>query len=31
VRFYTRVKTATARRPKGGVRENADFVIPTMK
>ncbi|MGZ5938214.1 MAG: hypothetical protein ACXWLK_12540, partial [Rhizomicrobium sp.] len=31
VRFYTRVKTVTARWPKGGVRENASFVIPTMK
>jgi malonate-semialdehyde dehydrogenase (acetylating)/methylmalonate-semialdehyde dehydrogenase len=31
VRFYTRVKTVTARWPKGGVRENADFNIPTMK
>ena len=31
VRFYTRVKTVTARWPKGGVRENANFVIPTMK
>ncbi len=31
VRFYTRVKTVTARWPKGGVRENADFVIPTMR
>jgi len=30
VRFYTRVKTVTARWPKGGVRENASFVIPTM-
>jgi hypothetical protein len=25
------VKTVTARWPKGGVRENASFVIPTMK
>ena len=25
VRFYTRVKTVTARWPKGGVRENAEF------
>jgi len=31
VRFYTKVKTVTARWPKGGVRENASFVIPTMK
>jgi len=31
VRFYTRVKTVTQRWPKGGVRENASFVIPTMK
>jgi len=31
VRFYTRVKTVTARWPKGGVRENPNFVIPTMK
>jgi malonate-semialdehyde dehydrogenase (acetylating)/methylmalonate-semialdehyde dehydrogenase len=31
VRFYTRIKTVTARWPKGGVRENASFVIPTMK
>jgi len=31
VRFYTRVKTVTARWPKGGVRENPDFVIPTMR
>ncbi|HEY5239658.1 MAG TPA: CoA-acylating methylmalonate-semialdehyde dehydrogenase [Rhizomicrobium sp.] len=31
VRFYTRVKTVTARWPKGGVRENPDFNIPTMK
>ena len=31
VRFYTRVKTVTARWPKGGVRENSSFVIPTMK
>jgi len=30
VRFYTRVKTVTQRWPKGGVRENASFVIPTM-
>ena len=31
VRFYTRVKTVTARWPKGGVREKADFNIPTMR
>jgi len=31
VRFYTRVKTVTQRWPKGGVRENPSFVIPTMK
>ena len=31
VRFWTRVKTVTQRWPKGGVRENASFVIPTMK
>ncbi|HSZ74020.1 MAG TPA: CoA-acylating methylmalonate-semialdehyde dehydrogenase [Rhizomicrobium sp.] len=31
VRFYTRVKTVTARWPKGGVRENPNFIIPTMK
>jgi malonate-semialdehyde dehydrogenase (acetylating)/methylmalonate-semialdehyde dehydrogenase len=31
VRFYTRIKTVTARWPKGGVRENPSFVIPTMK
>ncbi|HEX4860834.1 MAG TPA: CoA-acylating methylmalonate-semialdehyde dehydrogenase [Rhizomicrobium sp.] len=31
VRFYTRVKTVTQRWPKGGVREKADFNIPTMK
>jgi len=31
VRFWTRVKTITQRWPKGGVRENASFVIPTMK
>jgi malonate-semialdehyde dehydrogenase (acetylating)/methylmalonate-semialdehyde dehydrogenase len=30
VRFWTRVKTVTQRWPKGGVRENASFVIPTM-
>ena len=31
VRFYTRVKTVTQRWPKGGVRENPDFNIPTMR
>jgi malonate-semialdehyde dehydrogenase (acetylating)/methylmalonate-semialdehyde dehydrogenase len=31
VRFYTHIKTVTQRWPKGGVRENASFVIPTMK
>ncbi|HEY4113958.1 MAG TPA: CoA-acylating methylmalonate-semialdehyde dehydrogenase [Rhizomicrobium sp.] len=31
VRFYTKVKTVTARWPKGGVREHPDFNIPTMK
>jgi malonate-semialdehyde dehydrogenase (acetylating)/methylmalonate-semialdehyde dehydrogenase len=31
VRFYTKIKTVTARWPKGGVREGASFVIPTMK
>ena len=31
VRFFTRVKTVTQRWPKGGVRENPDFVIPTMR
>jgi malonate-semialdehyde dehydrogenase (acetylating)/methylmalonate-semialdehyde dehydrogenase len=31
VRFFTRIKTVTQRWPKGGVRENASFVIPTMK
>jgi malonate-semialdehyde dehydrogenase (acetylating)/methylmalonate-semialdehyde dehydrogenase len=30
VRFYTRLKTVTARWP-GGVRSEADFVMPTMK
>ena len=29
VRFFTRLKTVTARWPKG-VRENPDFTIPTM-
>jgi malonate-semialdehyde dehydrogenase (acetylating)/methylmalonate-semialdehyde dehydrogenase len=31
VRFWTKIKTVTQRWPKGGVRENASFVIPTMK
>ena len=31
VRFFTKIKTVTARWPKGGVREGASFVIPTMK
>jgi malonate-semialdehyde dehydrogenase (acetylating)/methylmalonate-semialdehyde dehydrogenase len=31
VRFWTKVKTVTQRWPKGGVRENPDFNIPTMK
>jgi malonate-semialdehyde dehydrogenase (acetylating)/methylmalonate-semialdehyde dehydrogenase len=31
VRFWTKVKTVTQRWPKGGVRENASFVIPTMR
>ncbi len=31
VRFFTRIKTVTQRWPKGGVREKADFNIPTMK
>ena len=31
VRFYTRIKTVTQRWPKGGLRENPSFVIPTMK
>src|SRR5438270_3700529 len=30
VRFFTRVKTVTQRWPRGGVRENSDFAIPTM-
>jgi malonate-semialdehyde dehydrogenase (acetylating)/methylmalonate-semialdehyde dehydrogenase len=30
VRFWTKIKTVTQRWPKGGVRENASFVIPTM-
>jgi len=31
VRFFTRVKTVTQRWPRGGVRENPDFAIPTMR
>ena len=31
VRFYTRIKTVTQRWPKGGVRENPNFLIPTMR
>lgn len=31
VRFYTKVKTVTARWPKGGGNDLASFVIPTMK
>ncbi|HEY8950607.1 MAG TPA: CoA-acylating methylmalonate-semialdehyde dehydrogenase [Rhizomicrobium sp.] len=31
VRFWTKIKTVTQRWPKGGVRENADFNIPTMR
>ncbi len=31
VRFFTKLKTVTARWPRGGVRDGADFVIPTMK
>ncbi|MFP3942677.1 MAG: CoA-acylating methylmalonate-semialdehyde dehydrogenase [Alphaproteobacteria bacterium] len=31
VRFFTRIKTVTQRWPRGGVRDGADFVIPTMK
>ncbi|MBI1210200.1 MAG: CoA-acylating methylmalonate-semialdehyde dehydrogenase [Alphaproteobacteria bacterium] len=31
VRFFTKIKTVTARWPKGGVREGASFVIPTMR
>ena len=30
VRFYTKTKTVTARWP-SGVKEGAEFVIPTMK
>ncbi|HEY7976855.1 MAG TPA: CoA-acylating methylmalonate-semialdehyde dehydrogenase, partial [Rhizomicrobium sp.] len=31
VRFWTKIKTVTQRWPKGGVRENVDFNIPTMR
>ncbi len=31
VKFYTRIKTVTARWPAMGVRSGADFTIPTMK
>ncbi len=31
VKFYTRIKTVTARWPSAGVRSGADFTIPTMK
>ena len=31
VRFFTKIKTVTARWPKGGVREGSSFVIPTMR
>ena len=31
VRFWTKIKTVTQRWPKGGVRENPDFNIPTMR
>jgi len=30
VRFYTKVKTVTARWPKG-LRDDAGFVMPTMR
>ena len=30
IRFYTRTKTVTARWP-SGVKEGAEFVIPTMR
>jgi malonate-semialdehyde dehydrogenase (acetylating)/methylmalonate-semialdehyde dehydrogenase len=30
VRFYTKVKTVTARWPKG-LREGSSFVMPTMR
>jgi len=31
LRFWTKIKTVTQRWPKGGVRENPDFNIPTMR
>src|SRR5258705_1532644 len=31
VRFFTKIKTVTARWPKGGVREGSNFNIPTMR
>ena len=31
MRFWTKIKTVTQRWPKGGVRENPDFNIPTMR
>lgn len=31
VKFYTKIKTVTARWPAIGVRSGADFTIPTMK
>ncbi len=31
VRFFTKIKTVTARWPKGGAREGSSFVIPTMR
>ncbi len=31
VKFYTKIKTVTARWPSAGVRMGADFTIPTMK
>ncbi|MFZ5835066.1 MAG: CoA-acylating methylmalonate-semialdehyde dehydrogenase [Pseudomonadota bacterium] len=31
VKFYTKIKTVTARWPAAGVRSGADFTIPTMK
>jgi malonate-semialdehyde dehydrogenase (acetylating)/methylmalonate-semialdehyde dehydrogenase len=30
IRFYTKTKTVTSRWPKGGVKDGASFVIPTM-
>ena len=30
VRFYTRLKTVTARRP-AGIRAGAEYVMPTMR